>query len=78
MADEKLLDDLLRRLEEGREAPAFSDEERREIRQIIEAWHMWQSWGRLGRILIWCLLTASMLAVAQSTISESIAKWFGK
>lgn len=55
----------------------LSDEERKEIREILRAWHLWKSMGVIGRVMIWFLMTAAAVAVAWDQIKTGVSKWLG-
>ena len=66
MSDQKDVEDLLDKLAaaiKNEEIQIFSKEEVGELRKIIEGYSMLKSWGKLGRLIIWLVLTAAAIKV---------------
>jgi hypothetical protein len=53
------LEQLLDKLRAAQDAPDFTADERKTVRNMINAYTTLLSWGKLGRILIWVVLTLS-------------------
>lgn len=42
----------------------LSPEERAAIREVLDWWRTWKAWGRLGKIMLWLMITAGATAAA--------------
>lgn len=66
------LDAVLRKLadvlEKDKEIHIFDRDEVSVLRDIISAYQMFLSWGKLGKFLIWVLITAAAVLTAASTL----------
>jgi len=48
--------------------------ERETLREVLEWWRVWKAWGRLGRIVMWFIITTGAIAAA---LREVRVSWFG-
>jgi hypothetical protein len=55
----------------------LTKDERQAVREMLIAWEVWKSFGRVGKILIWALMTLAAGIMAWQQIREGSAKWFG-
>ena len=39
-------------------------EEREALREVLHWWRTWKAWGRLGRIILWTIVTMGAVAAA--------------
>lgn len=44
--------------------PDLSAQELAALRAMLEWWRLWQAWGRLGRIVLWIIISAGAAAAA--------------
>lgn len=59
------LENVERALEKAaRENDQLSDDERKAIREVLEWWHMWKAWGKLGKVVLWAIITCGAVAAA--------------
>jgi len=42
----------------------LTPEERAAIREVLDWWRTWKAWGRLGKIVLWLMITAGATAAA--------------
>ena len=54
-------DALVKASERGRE---LTPEERAAIREVLEWWRTWKAWGRLGKLMLWAMITLGAVAAA--------------
>jgi hypothetical protein len=53
----------------------LTDAEIAEIRAVLDGWRMWKAWGRLGKIVLWAIITLGAVAAAMREVRG--AGWFG-
>ena len=67
MENQRDIDAILRKLAESvkanEEITIFSKSEVVEIRKMLAGYAMFQSWGKLGKLVIWLIITAAALKV---------------
>ena len=56
------------------EVDRLTPEERAAIREVLEWWRTWKAWGRLGKIMLWFMITAGAVAAA----SREVLAWWTK
>lgn len=44
--------------------PELTEQERAALRAMLEWWRLWQAWGRLGKIVLWLIVSAGAAAAA--------------
>lgn len=44
--------------------PELTEQERAAVRAMLEWYRVWQAWGRLGRLILWIILTTGAIAAA--------------
>ena len=49
--------------------------ERAALREVLDWWQTWKAWGRLGKIVLWGLITMGAIAAAVRELRAS--GWFG-
>jgi len=75
-ASEDTLEDLLAKLsdrigENGASHVPLSQKELSEVRRMVAAYRMVISWGKLGKLLIWLVMTASGVFIAYQSLVKS-------
>lgn len=55
----------------------LTPEEREALREVLEWWRAWKAWGRLGKIILWVIVTTGAVAAAIREFKAGIAAWFG-
>jgi len=75
-ASEDTLEDLLAKLsdrigENGASHVPLSKKELSEVRRMVAAYRMVISWGKLGKLLIWLVMTASGVFIAYQSLVKS-------
>jgi hypothetical protein len=53
----------------------LTDAEREAIREVLEWWRMWKAWGKLGKAVLWVVISAG--AVAAAVREMRAGGWFG-
>ena len=53
----------------------LTEEEREAIREVLDWWQSWKAWGRLGKAVLWVIITLG--AVAAAVREMRAAGWFG-
>jgi DMSO/TMAO reductase YedYZ molybdopterin-dependent catalytic subunit len=53
----------------------LTDAEIAEIRSVLDGWRMWKAWGRLGKLVLWAVITLGAVAAAIREVRG--AGWFG-
>ena len=53
----------------------LSPEERAAIREVLEWWRSWKALGRVGKVILWMIITAGAVAAAARELRGS--GWFG-
>lgn len=53
----------------------LTTEEIAAIREVLDGWRMWKAWGRLGKIVLWAIITAGAVTAALREVRG--AGWFG-
>jgi hypothetical protein len=53
----------------------LTDAEIAEIRSVLDGWRMWKAWGRLGKLVLWAVITLGAVAAAMREVRGS--GWFG-
>ena len=53
----------------------LSPEERAAIREVLDWWRSWKALGRLGKAVLWLIITAGAIAAAARELRGS--GWFG-
>jgi hypothetical protein len=53
----------------------LTDAEIAEIRSVLDGWRMWKAWGRLGKLVLWAVITLGAVAAAMREVRG--AGWFG-
>ena len=59
----------------SRDTSELSADERAAIREVLQWWTTWKAWGRLGKIVLWVIVTIGALAAAAREIRGG--PWFG-
>lgn len=62
-------------LEKAAAGHPLSDDELEALREVLNAWQVWKAWGRLGKILLWFIITLGAVSAALREIRAS--QWFG-
>lgn len=52
----------------------LTDEEREAIREVLDWWRTWKAWGKLGKLVLWAMITAGAVAAAYRELKA--AAWF--
>lgn len=52
----------------------LTPQERETLREVLEWWRTWKAWGKLGRIVLWAIITIGAVAAAAREVRVS---WFG-
>jgi hypothetical protein len=58
--------------EKGRD---LTPDERAALRELLEWWRTWKAWGKLGKIVLWAMITAGAIAAAIRELRAT--QWFG-
>ena len=53
----------------------LSPEERAAIREVLDWWRSWKALGRVGKTVLWLIITAGAIAAAARELRGS--GWFG-
>ena len=53
----------------------LSPEERAAIREVLDWWRSWKALGRVGKAVLWLIITAGAIAAAAREVRGS--GWFG-
>jgi hypothetical protein len=61
-------------LSKARAGDQLTDVERATLREVLEWWRMWKAWGRLGRIILWLIISCGAIAAAAREVRT---QWFG-
>jgi hypothetical protein len=62
-------------LQKAAEGKPLSAEEISALREVMEAWRIWKAWGRLGKVVLWVIITSGAIAAAMREIRAG--PWFG-
>lgn len=52
----------------------LTPEELKAVRDVLEWWRTWKAWGKLGRIVLWCMITLGAVAAA----AREVRAWLGQ
>ena len=52
----------------------LSDEERAALREVLDWWRTWKAWGKLGKLVLWMMISAGAVAAALRELRA--ASWF--
>ena len=44
--------------------PGLTDDEIKAVRDVLEWWRTWKAWGKLGKLVLWLMITAGAIAAA--------------
>jgi hypothetical protein len=69
------LDQLAKKLRLAKDIP-LTIEEQKAVREMLVAWEIWKSFGRVGKILIWLLMSLAGFILAWQQVREGFGKWF--
>lgn len=51
----------------------LTEEEREALREVLDWWRTWQAWGKLGKIVLWAIIT---LGAATAALRETgVLEW---
>jgi len=70
------LDDLAARLLASNEKMPLTKQEQDAVREMLVAWALWKSFGRVGKVLIWVLMTLAGIVITYNQLREGVAKWY--
>jgi len=71
MHSQKEHEAALQKAAEGRD---LTSDELDALREVLDAWQVWKAWGRLGKILLWCIITLGAISAALREIRAG--EWF--
>ena len=46
----------------------LTPEERAAIREVLDWWRTWKAWGRLGKLMLWLMVSAGAVAAANREV----------
>ena len=67
-------DEIEAALAAARSGAELTPQERETLREVLEWWRVWKAWGRLGRLVLWAIITVGATAAA---VREARTTWFG-
>ena len=70
---DELIEKLERRLDES-DGPPFQPDEVKTLRLMIKAYEMFLSWGKLGKVVIWVIITAAAAWTALNSLGIGVGK----
>ena len=47
----------------------LTPQERAALREVLEWWRTWKAWGRLGKIMLWMMITMGAVAAAAREVT---------